>query len=603
MVESLCKAFMDFDNDKIGQISTWILHRCPSASRLIDKELSAYEKHKPISGWLIPFEFDTRIFNLHIILPGDFPWERPRVYCRKNFKFLEFPHVEKDGAFCLYPVGTEHDPLNFVGLVWDSIREATQLIERSVNPDFTNDFINEFGSYWSKSEIGKNIVSILSPSRELREIVLLRSKDNYFLGGNKEQLEKWLKNYSPTLAIQSLKFETATHICLDRPLKPIEFPTTGQNVLQVVRTLAPDSLEHIAKATESRLGRFLLSFQGQTENGPVLFAVDVLPPKSHGAPKGRSPDMLQKGFRPGKIPSKVRLQRLLGNNSIVRHKVDRADAAWIHGRDSDESIPLLEKRVLLIGCGSLGSEVAQYLAKSGVGNVILVDPELLEYANVGRHVLGVSDVGGSKAESLEKLLRHNYPHIKSIEAIRQTWQKFYEEKPVAFHNVDLIISTVGSWTTEIRLNTKALLDPEMAPLLFGWTEPFSVAGHSVFLGSDNRCLACGLNQTGQPDLHVCAWDQQTTRQEPQCGVNFQPYGPLALAGVASEIAKASIKALLDSVPAGTHTIYLAPEQEVLETGGYHSEVFKLEFGENLKQGGTFAREWPKRANCPFCGGA
>lgn len=602
MVESLCKAFMNFDNDKIEQISTWIFYRCSGARLLTGRELSEYEGHEPISGWLIPFEFDTRIFNLHIILPADFPWERPRVYCRKNFKFKEFPHVEKDGAFCLYPVGTEHDPLNFVGLVWDSIREATQLIECSINPDFTNDFINEFGSYWSKSKTGKNIVSILSPSGELREIVLYRNNDNYVLGENKELLRKWLKNCSPTLASQSLKFETATHICLDRPLKPIEFPTTGQDVLQIAQSLAPDSLKYITKAMERSLGKFLLSFQGQTENGPVLFAVDVLSPKSHGAPKGRSPDMLQKGFRPGKIPSKVYFQRLLGNNPIVHHKVNRADAAWIHGRDSHESILLIEKHVLLIGCGSLGSEVAQYLAKSGVGNVILVDPELLEYANVGRHVLGASDVDRSKAKSLERLFRRNYPHIKSIEAIPKTWQKFYEEKPAAFHEVDLIISTVGSWAIETRLNTKALLDPEMAPLLFGWAEPFSVAGHSVFLGSDNRCLACGLNEIGQPDLHVCAWGQQTTRQEPQCGANFQPYGPLALAGVASEIAKTSIKALLDNVPAGTHTIYLAPEQEVLETGGYHSEVFKLEFGENLKQGGTFTREWPKRANCPFCDG-
>ena len=43
-----------------------------------------------------------------------------------------------------------------------------------------------------------------------------------------------------------------------------------------------------------------------------------------------------------------------------------------------------------------------------------IDPEKLSYANVGRHALGVSDVGGSKSKQLEILIKQNYPHIKSV---------------------------------------------------------------------------------------------------------------------------------------------------------------------------------------------
>src|SRR5580658_5026930 len=48
---------------------------------------------------------------------------------------------------------------------------------------------------------------------------------------------------------------------------------------------------------------------------------------------------------------------------------------------------LAEARVLLIGCGALGSVLAELLVRAGVGFMRLVDRDLVELSNLQRQVL------------------------------------------------------------------------------------------------------------------------------------------------------------------------------------------------------------------------
>jgi len=563
-------------------------------------ELSRFQRGNPQCGWLVPFEHEGIHFDLHVLIPQDFPWERPRVYCRDKFEFQKFPHIEKDGAFCLYPPGTEHDPLNPRRLVQDGIKEAVQLIAASFDEAFLDDFSSEFESYWSKSDVGRSVVSLLSPDGSSRTVSLWRSTEDLYLADNEETLLSWLKSRFPSSKGTSV-FETATHVVLERPIRPEEYPSSGAGILRIVKELAAGSADLIASTIESVEGKFMLSFEGHTSDGPVFFSVDVLPPTKQGMPAGRRPDMLQKGFRPGKVPQSIRLQRLLGGNPVERHEVMRADPSWVHGRDSAEIEPLFSKRVLMIGCGSLGSEVAQILAKAGIGSITLIDPELLDYPNVGRHALGVSEVGTWKSKSLAEKMRRNYPHMLSIESFQKRWQHIYDIQPEVFHEVDLIISTVGSWLAEARLNQVALGEPAIAPVLYGWAEPYSVAGHAVLVDTKNSCFACGMDQFGSPLRKACEWETDTTRKEPNCGASFQPYGPMSLASVVSLVAKTAVNALLGEIEASTETVYWASEAEIFEAGGHFSAEFREEFPESPQFGGTRSFYWEKNKTCPFCG--
>lgn len=70
---------------------------------------------------------------------------------------------------------------------------------------------------------------------------------------------------------------------------------------------------------------------------------------------------------------------------------------------------LLNSRILIVGLGGLGSPVLQYLAASGVGQLMLVDDDVVELSNLQRQIChGTEDVGRSKVQSaIEEVMRIN----------------------------------------------------------------------------------------------------------------------------------------------------------------------------------------------------
>ena len=574
----------------------------PNVRDLTPGELSRYEVKDPIRGWVVPFEHRGDRFDLQVVIFRDFPWTKPRVYCPEKFQFMQFPHIERDGAFCLYPPGTEHNPLNPSGLIWDAVKEAARMIVASFDEAFLNDFAEEFDSYWSKTEGGNNIVSLLSPGGASRRISQWRSTGHYYLADGDKALERWLRNRFPGNK-QSYKFTAATHIVLDRPILPSEYPRSGAAVLRFMRDLAPEAMGLLASAAENADDKFTVSFEGRTDDGPVFFAVEVMPPIKQGVQAARRPDMVQKGFRRGRVPTQIRMQRQFGANKVEHHETMRADPSWIHGRDTPTVAPLLEKRVLMIGAGSLGSEVALLLAKTGVGSITLVDPELLDYPNVGRHVLGVSEVRTYKAKSLAEKLARNFPHMRTVEHFSEDWLSLFQKRPEVFQNLDLIVSTVGSWVVEGRLNQVARNEAGFPPVLYGWAEPFSLAGHAVLIGSTGPCFACGMDQFGKSLRTVCEWDTVTTRKQPHCGASFQPYGPVSLSGVAALVAKTTTKSLLGEVRPGTEAVYWTSKEEIAEQGGRLNADFLESFSAVPEFGGTSQFEWMQKGGCSFCGEA
>jgi hypothetical protein len=74
-------------------------------------------------------------------------------------------------------------------------------------------------------------------------------------------------------------------------------------------------------------------------------------------------------------------------------------------------VALRERRVLVAGCGSVGSYVAEHLARAGVGALTLVDPDRVEAANLSRTVYELGDVGRPKTEALARRLLNVNPSV------------------------------------------------------------------------------------------------------------------------------------------------------------------------------------------------
>jgi hypothetical protein len=93
-----------------------------------------------------------------------------------------------------------------------------------------------------------------------------------------------------------------------------------------------------------------------------------------------------------------------GEPTIIRYStVDFAHDP--PGRLPESYGVLSQKKVGIVGCGSLGSKIAASLARSGVRAFVLVDDDIMMPGNLIRHELDADSLGAHKAEALEARLK------------------------------------------------------------------------------------------------------------------------------------------------------------------------------------------------------
>jgi len=102
-------------------------------------------------------------------------------------------------------------------------------------------------------------------------------------------------------------------------------------------------------------------------------------------------------------------------------------------------------RSVVIGCGAVGRQVAIQLAASGVGGVILIDPDKVEEQNVGSQGYFPGAVGRHKVEELAGSLRSYGTNCDTIhEKFEESFSSYCEDKYV-FCCVDSIDDRKEIW--------------------------------------------------------------------------------------------------------------------------------------------------------------
>jgi len=70
---------------------------------------------------------------------------------------------------------------------------------------------------------------------------------------------------------------------------------------------------------------------------------------------------------------------------------------------------LIDKKVMIIGLGSVGAPITIELAKTSVSSFTLVDHDQFEVGNVCRHLAGLSDIGRYKTKYVSQQIREKNP--------------------------------------------------------------------------------------------------------------------------------------------------------------------------------------------------
>ena len=107
-----------------------------------------------------------------------------------------------------------------------------------------------------------------------------------------------------------------------------------------------------------------------------------------------------------------------------------------------ESSKMLQKKAVIVGCGSGGSFIALELAKSGVGHFLLADNDVFGYHNISRHQCGIYDVGKRKVDALKERILAINPYAQVV-VYNEMIQKIYEGDLDSFIDSNTIILSCG----------------------------------------------------------------------------------------------------------------------------------------------------------------
>jgi adenylyltransferase/sulfurtransferase len=156
---------------------------------------------------------------------------------------------------------------------------------------------------------------------------------------------------------------------------------------------------------------------------------------------------------------------------------------------------MLNAKVLIIGCGGLGSPCAYYLAGAGIGHIGLIDSDKVELSNLQRQILHFTDnVGMPKVESAkEKLLALNPKlRITSYE-LRLTSQNIMG----IIKDYDIIVDGSDNFPTRYLVNDACVLS----------NKPLSHAGILSFDGQaitiiprQGPCYRCLFQEPPPPGM-------------------------------------------------------------------------------------------------------
>ena len=580
----------------VANVKAWLAGLPGDIRSLTTDELQPYFLRLPVCGWRLGVRFNDVTRRLDLLLTRDFPRVVPRVALVDRPKFLTWPHIEEDGVLCLFPESAEVDFTRPADVAAHAVAVACELIEDLAAGRRTDDFRTEFQSYWERRTTAgaPKLRSLLRLGPPSRVITVWRGRMYYLLGENENEISGWLGNRFHAGAVEP-GTEAGLLLWLDRALLPQEYPTNANDVRRIVRASGGAAL--LEKLVDEGAERLIVAMAAPTSNGPCLAGVTVHPPAAptrHSLP-------LTRGFRPGKMPRQLLVARYLGGTPVIRSTVERADAPWVHGRGEDPRFAKLHAaKVVVLGCGSVGAPVAMHLAAAGVGRLMLVDPNKLKWANVGRHPLGAPDVGKYKCSSLAEWIQASYPHCLGVDSLPCRWQDIDTDSLARLVDADLIVSAMGDWAAEGALNEWHVKNRK-GIIVYGWTEAHACAGHAVAIRPDWGCLQCGFSASGLPLLHVSQWPQgEALRQEPACGAVYQPYGPVELGHVISVIAELGIDCLLGKVEKATHRIWAARRSLMESSGGSWTPEWEAIAGDRTQGGFVEEREWPRLPSCVEC---
>ena len=189
---------------------------------------------------------------------------------------------------------------------------------------------------------------------------------------------------------------------------------------------------------------------------------------------------------------------------------------------------LSNKRVLIIGLGSFGSQIAIELAKAGVGEFALCDFDRVELHNLARHTCSIKDLGRLKTNAIkDAILGKNKLANVDLFPININEHKDILDEQVA--KADLIICVTDNNPSRFTLTNCLLKHKKVA--LFGRAVTRAEGGDVFRHRPDGPCYNCLVGSRA----YALATEEITNRNQLPAYVSEEDANAMIQVGLSSDI--------------------------------------------------------------------
>jgi hypothetical protein len=361
----------------------------------------------------------------------------PKVYIckesREKFTPYHFPHLDDTWELCYEDGSRVFNPYQFESMVNFSINEVRDLIDSTII-DNMKEIASEFMSYWKPTSSEYYYYGMISKSSD-----------------KAHRQHKWILDNKDLL---NLKIDTNYFIPIYKieklpPLDEIEWPITSVSTFLKWIDKSVIVVNNIRKYLYERISNY-------KPDTCIILKIDEFDYYLVVLFHFSNPLLLHQKKQPLR-------RRTVDSIILGKHKIERG---WIenHSPESlvganniDNSPNLINTRILLIGAGTIGSNLASILVKNGAGvgtlsKFVIVDPDIYSPYNYSRHLLGITSTGNNKAKELAEKILLEAPYIKVVGEGKDV-------QSCDFEDYDLIIDSTGeeSLTTWINEKMKTLV--------------------------------------------------------------------------------------------------------------------------------------------------
>ena len=465
-------------------------------------------------------------------IPVDWDRKLIDVYIENYREFKYIPHVGSNGNLCIFDLEGVLIDKNFEGLLKQTLRRIKKTLYDGINELNKKDFIEEFECYWERLPNIKILKSMVCTAKEIKlikyadnlETIIKEKKENYIDILRKKNMyslvssdsEKDFSTYKDMNVIKNgiyVYIESKEYIYPPRWIDNLDIKyinhLLNHNSLDAVKLM-----HNINKCN----GDLVLIFNIKQPNGCTNMLGVII--------KNYSLDMKSLNIK------------IKSNETLIPCSVIRCDKEFLVNRGGAIA-GINKKRVLVIGCGSIGGYLISELVKTGINCIDVVDGDILKEENIYRHLLGMEYVNEYKSKAVVDYINKNIPSV-NICSFEDNIEDAVHDESISLPEYDLIVSAVGNHNVNRWINDYVHMNKIKTPVVYLWNEVLGIGNHVAFISSNNKgCYECffGRSEEGIYDrTSYCERGQLFTKRVSGCNSAYLPFSSInsvatAIAGI------------------------------------------------------------------------